>query len=251
VALAQLKNPFNVDDVMWKPTDVKQNKCTALAYADLRTYQERLDLVFGPQNWSAEISRVITVPYKVIKKAKRKDWKDPNSEIVEPEQMIEGHRVMVAVRISVNGMLPKESTGVSESEDENSITTAEAQAFKRAASMLYIGKYFYYLPRYRDCDYAYKKITNPPTLPDWAIPATICEDCAQRVLTTEFKTKDNTVQSWNPTEIARRSQQHFGKTLCMECMRKRRELTTVAEANTRVKKAEAGSTDTNPEASAA
>jgi hypothetical protein len=238
LALQQLKNPFNPADIVWKPTSVKSNKCIALAYADKRTYEERLDLVFGIQNWSVEITKVVSSPYHIVKKARHKDWKDPNSEITEPEQIIDGTRLMVVVRVSVNGMGFKESSGTTESEDENSITTAEAQAFKRACSLYHVGKYLYWLPRYEDCDYSYGKIKNPPSLPDWAIPSIFCEDCSGKILTTEFKNpKDDTVNSWNPIEITKRSQSHFSKNLCMDCMRTRREKTVSAEANKRVQTA--------------
>jgi hypothetical protein len=236
LASQQLKNPFDPGAITWKPTNVKSNKCIALAYADKRTYEERLDMVFGPENWGVEFRHVVSTPYHIIKKAKHKDWKDPNSEIIEPEQVIDGNRVMVVVRIAVRGLEPKESSGVSESEDENSITTAEAQAFKRACSMLGVGKYLYFLPRYEGCSYAYGKITDPPQLPDWAIPVIYCEDCTNAIRTTQFKAKDDTVQSWNPIEIVKRSQQHFSKNLCMDCMRVRREKKTSPETDARLKK---------------
>ena len=230
LALQQLKNPFNPEDIYWKPTNVKSNKCIALAYADARTYQERLDLVFGPQNWTVAISNVFVSPYKVIKKARYKTWNDPTSELIEPEQVIDGHRVMVIVRVSVNGLGFRESSGVSESEDENSITTAEAQAFKRACSMYNIGKYLYFLPKYEDCEYSYGKIKNPPSLPAWAIPAVYCEDCSNEIKTTEFKDKEDNVLAWNSIEITKRSQAHFGKDLCLDCMKKRKEANPPAAA---------------------
>ena len=235
LAEQQLKNPFEVEDIYWKPTNVKNGKCVALIYADKRTYEERLDLVFGPQNWQEEITKVLTAPYHIIKKAKRKVWNDPESEIIEPEQIIEGHRVMVVVRLSVNGMGFKESSCVSETEDENSIMTAEAQAFKRCCSMYFIGKYFYWLPKYTDCEVAYGKIKNPPSLPEWALPVRICEECVKTIRTTEFKDKENNVLSWNPVEITKRSQANFGRNLCMDCMRKLRVAQTPASTDVRLK----------------
>lgn len=235
LAAQQLKNPFDPADVYWKPTDVKNNECLALAYADKRTYEERLDQVFGPQNWSVEVEAFAS-PYRKVKKAKRKDWKDPNSEIISPEEVIEGCKVYVIVKLYIAGFSgPKTSTGVSETDDENSITTAEAQAFKRSCSMVNIGKYLYFLPKFT-CKYSYGKIQDPPQLPDWAIPVTYCEDCAGAIRTTQFKAKDDTVQSWNPIEIVKRSQQHFGKNLCMDCMRTRREKKTGSDVDARLKK---------------
>ncbi len=237
LALKQLKNPFDPSEVTFKPTEVKKDKgtCLALAYADKRTYEDRLDQVFGTANWGVEIN-AFTGPYRKVKAAKHKDWKDPNSEIISPAEITDAFKIFTIVTIKVNGLLPKMSTSVSETDDENSIMTAEAQAFKRACSMLHIGKYLYFLPRY-ECKYSYGKIQDPPQLPDWAIPVTYCEDCTGAVRTTEFKAKDETVQSWNPVEILKRSQQHFGANLCMDCMRKRREKKTPASTDTRLKTA--------------
>jgi len=233
LAVKQLNNPFDPADVSWKPTNVKKDTCLALAYADKRAYEERLDQVFGPQNWSVSI-KSYSSPYKKIIRAKYKIWNDPTSEVITPEQVTDAHNVYAIVRIHVNGMGIKESTGVSETDDDNSITTAEAQAFKRACSMLGIGKYFYYLPK-MTCKYSFGKIENPPTLPDWAIPITFCEDCTTGIRTTQFKDKSDVVQSWGPQEIVKRSQQHFGKNLCLECLRKRRDQTAVAEVDQRLK----------------
>jgi len=221
LAAKMLDNPFDPADVSWKPTNVKGGNCLALAYADKRTYEDRLDEVFGSQNWAVRI-KSYSSPYRKVKAAKYKTWNDPTSEVISPETVIEAHNVYAIVRIYVNGLGFKESTGVSETDDENSITTAEAQAFKRACSMFGIGKYFYFLPRIT-CKYAYGKIENPPTLPDWAVPVTYCNDCTSAIRTTNFKDKNDVVQSWGPQEILRRSQQHFQKNLCLECMRKRRE----------------------------
>lgn len=234
LAKKRLANPFDPESVYWKPTNVKSGKCTALAYGDKRAYEERLDEVFGPENWGDELTTIQTSPYHIVKKAKHKIWNDPTSEITEPEQIIDGFRVMAVMRINVRGLLSKESSGVSETEDENSITTAEAQAFKRACSLLGIGKYLYSLPRYNDVEIAYGKIKNPPKLPDWALPTSYCSDCTIQIKTTEFKTKDDTVQSWNPTEIIKRSQAHFGTDLCMDCMRKRKVKVTPASVDSRL-----------------
>jgi hypothetical protein len=228
LARQQLANPFNPEDISWKPTDVKDGKCIALAYADKRVYEERLDLVFGPQNWGVSITSY-SCDYRKVKKAKRKDWKDPNSEIISPEEILEGSKVNVIIEIAVNGFLSKASTGVSETDDENSITTAEAQAFKRACSMFGIGKYLYNLPRF-NTEYKYGKMTDTPTLPDWALPAYYCSDCSKQIKTTQFKNKDESISSWNPTEILKRSNAHFGSDLCVDCMKKRRSSSDTAKA---------------------
>ena len=231
-ALKQLAAPFAVEDIKWKPTDVKSNKCIALCYADKRVYEERLDTVFGPQNWTVDIVSYAS-PYRKVKKAKYKKYNDPTSDLISPEEVIEGHKVFAIVTVSITGIGHKTSSSDSETDDENSIMTAEAQAFKRACSMYGIGKYLYDLPR-SECDYSYGKITNVPSLPDWAIPTLVCEDCDNNIKTTEFKGKNDTIQAWNPTEIVKRSQAHFSKDLCMDCMRKRREQTVPKDVDKKI-----------------
>ncbi len=228
----ELVNPFNAEDISWKPTDVKDEKCIALAYADKRVYEERLDQVFGPQNWSVELE-VSTAPYKKVVKERRKNYKDPNSEIVTPAGVIEGYKVFVIATVKVNGVGSKASTSVAETDDENSIMTAEAQAFKRACSIYGIGKYLYNLPRI-ECEYKWKKIVNPPTLPEWALPAIRCEDCLEKITTTEFKDSNNNILSWNSTETVKRSQSHFSKNLCVACMKLRREKTVPTDVEKKV-----------------
>jgi len=55
-AAAALTAPFSLDQVAIKPGATTKDKTRALAlpYVDLRTYQDRLDAVVGPEGWSVE-----------------------------------------------------------------------------------------------------------------------------------------------------------------------------------------------------
>ncbi len=101
------------------------------------------------------------------------DWQD------EYQITMLADRVVVLCRLTVNGVT---RTGDGEcllasGEDENgraepnAVTTASAQAFKRACVKFGLGAYLYALPQtWCNYDHARRKIVNPPQLPDWALP---------------------------------------------------------------------------------
>lgn len=115
--LNELSKPFPPTAIIWKPgaTTKDGTKCMALAYADLRSYQDRLDEVCG-LDWS--------VAYE--------PW---------------GESRMIC-RLTIGG-ITRASTGemsASEAKGDNGGTVAEAQAFKRACAMFGLGRFIYDLP---------------------------------------------------------------------------------------------------------
>jgi len=110
--LQQLSRPFSVAHVSWLPgaTTKDKSKCLAMAYADLRAYQNRLDELCG-LNWSATYT----------------PW---------------GERIIC--HLTINGVT-RSSTGEADG-GGNAGTSAEAQAFKRACAMFGLGRYLYDLP---------------------------------------------------------------------------------------------------------
>lgn len=114
--LTALQQPFHPQQISWKPRSVSKDgtRALALAYADLRVYQNRLDEVCGLE-WSVTYT----------------PW---------------GGRVIC--HLTINGVT-RSSTGEADSQSEKSEiagTAAEAQAFKRACSMFGLGRYLYGLP---------------------------------------------------------------------------------------------------------
>lgn len=130
--LAQLAQPFAPEHMTWKPGSTTRdgNKCMALAYADLRAYQDRLDAVCG-LDWSVEYQ----------------PW--GNGRII--------------AKLTIQGVT-RASTGEMDAQDEKSGiggTVAEAQAFKRAAAMFGMGRYLYDLPNeWVEFDSQRKRITD-------------------------------------------------------------------------------------------
>jgi hypothetical protein len=114
--LKELSKPFHPVHITWKPGvfNRDKNKALALAYADLRAYQNRLDEVCG-MGWSVSYT----------------PWGD-----------------RIVCHLTINGVT-RSSTGEPDSQSEKSEiagTAAEAQAFKRACAMFGLGRYLYNLP---------------------------------------------------------------------------------------------------------
>lgn len=114
--LAELSKPFHPSHITWKPGALNRdkNKALALAYADLRAYQDRLDEVLG-LGWAVNYT----------------PWGD-----------------RIVCHLTIAGVT-RSSTGEPDSQSEKSEiagTAAEAQAFKRACAMFSLGRYLYNLP---------------------------------------------------------------------------------------------------------
>lgn len=114
--LVKLAAPFHPSRITWKPGALtgKKDKALALAYADLRAYQDRLDEVCG-LDWSATYT----------------PWGD-----------------RIICHVTING-ITRSSTGEADSaseRNENSGSVAEAMSFKRACAMFGLGRYLYNMP---------------------------------------------------------------------------------------------------------
>lgn len=117
VNLKELKKPFHPSQVTWKPqaTSEDRTKAMAIAYGDVRAYQERLDEVCGME-WEVSYT----------------PWGD-----------------RIICNLTIQGV-SRSSTGEPDSQNVRSEvagTAAEAQAFKRACAMFGLGRYLYKMPR--------------------------------------------------------------------------------------------------------
>lgn len=131
-AMVELRKPFHPTAVTWKPGAVAKsgNKALALAYADLRAYQNRLDEVCGA-NWAVSYT----------------PWGD-----------------RIVCNLTIYGVT-RSSTGEPDAQSERSEiagTATEAQAFKRACAMFGLGRYLYNLPSvWAEYDSERKQFTEP------------------------------------------------------------------------------------------
>lgn len=145
-----LGQPFPVSDIEWKPGALnrERTKALALAYVDSRAYIQRLNLV-AP------------------------DWEDRYVVTTLPD------RIIVVCSLTIGGitrtgdgealLFHQDRNGDTQPE-ANPLTTASAQAFKRACVKFSLGAYLYSLPQ-TWCDYDDKsrRITQAPKLPEWAL----------------------------------------------------------------------------------
>lgn len=114
--LTELSKPFHPSHIIWRPGALtgKKDKALALAYADLRAYQNRLDEVYA-MDWAVSYT----------------PWGDK-----------------IICNLTIAGST-RSSTGEPDSDAERAEmagTVAEAQAFKRACAMWGLGRYLYSLP---------------------------------------------------------------------------------------------------------
>ena len=131
-----LKAPFPTNVLSWRvgATNKDKTKAIALAYIDARDVMKRLDDVCG-LNWQ------VRYPF------------DGCCEI----------------GIKVNGEWIWRANGAGETDIEGE-KGKFSDAFKRAAVLLGVGRYLYYLPNvWVEID-EYKKLKTTPPLPSWAIP---------------------------------------------------------------------------------
>jgi hypothetical protein len=110
-----LCKPFAQALVELKPSATTKDKSRALAapYVDARAYQTRLDRVVGPDGWS--------VVYR---------------------ETLSG----VICRLTILGITREDVGDLSPIGDENRMTSATMQAFKRACAAFGLGRYLYSLP---------------------------------------------------------------------------------------------------------
>lgn len=145
----RLTQPFNPKDVQWRAGSVSRDKkrAQALAYAEPRVYEDRLNQVLGA-DWE-----VMFEP-----------WGD--------------QRLTCTLTLWLNNetgerqAIRRSSTGEFDSNDRISQSgVAEAQAFKRACSKFGLGRYLYDLPAsWVGYDENSRRLTEIPALPAAARP---------------------------------------------------------------------------------
>jgi len=155
----QLREPFDPRVVQWVVTATAGGKDghrrgLLAAYADPRAYMDRLNDLLTPSGWTQEYSTEIipSCPRKVR------------------DKQVTSAKLLVICRLTIFGLGAHSGTGEGWADDENALTSADAQAFKRAGVPFGLGRYFYDLPQtWVDLD----ERDRPrwlPDLPDWALP---------------------------------------------------------------------------------
>jgi len=155
-ALVRLEEPFASKDVKWlvAATSRDGRKGRVTPYADPRAYTDRLNQIFTASGWTREYTVHTVSPITRLKK----------------DKAIQTGKVLVTCVVSIPGVGTHSGSGEEWADDENAMTSAEAQSFKRACSVFGLGRYFYnFAEMWVDLD-EYRHPRELPTLPSWALP---------------------------------------------------------------------------------
>jgi hypothetical protein len=167
--IAQLKEPFHPRDVHWRVLRKQKNndrRGEVVAYVKSAVYRDRLTKLFTTAGWT---SRCDTAMF-------------PNLTRDKGSAKVNTGKLMVTCTITIHGIGTHSSTGEEWADEDNALTTAEAQAFKRTCAFFGLGDYISKIEKpWVDLD-QYGNIVDKngkkysPPLPNWALPAKYLED---------------------------------------------------------------------------
>lgn len=154
--LAELEVPFPPEQVQWRVMNTAKDRKRGqiVPYADPRAYSDRLNALFSPQGWTRE--------YKV-------ETMSNITRVKKSESIVSG-KILITCTVTIIGLWSHSGTGEEWADDENAMTSADAQAFKRACACFGLGRYFYeFHGSWVDLDHN-QQPKRLPALPTWAIP---------------------------------------------------------------------------------
>jgi len=154
--LLELEVPFPPDQVRWRVTNTTNDKKRGqiVPYADPRAYTDRLNALFSPQGWTRE--------YKI-------ETMNNITRVKKGESIVSG-KVLVTCTVTILGIGSHSGTGEEWADDDNGMTSADAQAFERACSCFGLGRYFYDIQAvWVDLDQNRQPVRTP-ALFAWALP---------------------------------------------------------------------------------
>lgn len=153
-----LAEPFDPSEIKWRVTHTSRdgNRGAVIAFADPRAYTDRLNQLFTPTGWTRtyEVSTVSSVTR------------------MKKDKLIQTGKVLVTCTLTINGLGCHSGSGEEWADEENAMTSAEAQAFKRAASCFGLGRYLYNFTEMWVPLNERRQPTQFPHLPQWALPKT-------------------------------------------------------------------------------
>jgi hypothetical protein len=154
--LLRLEEPFDKDEVKWlvAATSRDGRKGRVTPYANPRAYTDRLNEVLTASGWTRQYTVHTISPVTRLKK----------------DKAIQTGKVLVTCTVTVAGIGSHSGSGEEWADDENAMTSAEAQAFKRACSCFGLGRYFYSFGEMWVDLNENKQPKNVPSLPAWALP---------------------------------------------------------------------------------
>jgi hypothetical protein len=154
--LLRLAEPFEVSEIKWRITHTNKDgsRGALIAFADPRAYTDRLNKLFTPTGWtrSYQISTVSSVTR------------------MKKDKVIQTGKVLVTCTLTISGLGCHSGSGEEWADEENAMTSAEAQAFKRSASCFGLGRYLYNLCEIWVPLDQHRRPIEYPVLPEWALP---------------------------------------------------------------------------------
>jgi hypothetical protein len=152
----QLAEPFDPSEIKWRVTHTNRegNRGAVIAFADPRAYTDRLNQVFTPTGWTRtyDVSTVSSVTR------------------MKKDKLIQTGKVLVTCTLTITGLGCHAGSGEDWADEENAMTAAEAQAFKRACSCFGLGRYLYNFTEMWVPLNEYRQPVEFPKLPHWALP---------------------------------------------------------------------------------
>ena len=128
----QLAEPFDPSEIKWRVTHTTRDgsRGAVIAYADPRAYTDRLNQLFTPSGWTRNYD---VTAVSDLSRQKR-------------DKMIQTGKVLVTCTLTIARLGTHTGSGEQWADEQNAMTAAEAQAFKRASSCFGLGRYLYNLP---------------------------------------------------------------------------------------------------------
>jgi hypothetical protein len=153
IALAE---PFDPTEIKWRVTHTSKDgsRGAVIAFADPRAYTDRLNQLFTPTGWTRTYEVATLSSVTRMKK----------------DKLIQTGKVLVTCILTITGVGCHSGSGEEWADEENAMTSAEAQAFKRAASCFGLGRYLYNFTEVWVPLNEHRQPTQFPQLPQWALP---------------------------------------------------------------------------------
>jgi hypothetical protein len=152
----QLAEPFDSSEIKWRVTHTNRdgNRGAVIAFADPRAYTDRLNQLFTPSGWTRtyEVSTVSSLTR------------------MKKDKLLQTGKVLVTCTLTITGLGRHAGSGEDWADEENAMTAAEAQAFKRACSCFGLGRYLYNFTEMWVPLNEYRQPSEYPRLPQWALP---------------------------------------------------------------------------------
>ena len=156
IHFTRLAEPFSPSEIKWRVTHTNKDgsRGAVIAFADPRAYTDRLNQLFTPTGWtrSYKVSTVSSVAR------------------MKKDKLIQTGKVLVTCTLTISGLGCHSGSGEEWADEENAMTSAEAQAFKRSASCFGLGRYLYNLSEIWVPLDEHRRPIEYPMLPEWALP---------------------------------------------------------------------------------